>query len=364
MITPEVPLLCGGIGYYVFYLARELISLGLSVKILVRSHTAGRMQYQGVSAECVPVKGIPPFNNGLFRRGIEAFASEWQPDIIHVHASSMPVLKSGVPIVVTSHCNIKANTHLFYRPIRGFEALYRNIFFPFYTLVEHRLVTSCNRLTVVSPSMAEDYRQFYGVDSEVVWNGVDTDHFRPYPKTSVERTIVFVGALKRGKGVLDLLGAARLAQKQRAEGNFTLYGDGPLREILEKKTRAYGLRNFRLAGSINHSELPQILGNAAVFVLPSYYEGLPNTLLEAMACGTPVIATDIKGNADLIENRITGYLIPPADPKALYSAILNVIAHREVCSKMGEYARKLVLKSFQWSNVGQRFINAYEHVLK
>jgi len=361
MVTPEFPPHCGGIGYYVFYLARELVARGLRVRIVVRGRASTRTQFQGVPAEYLSIKGIAPFNNGAFRRAIEEIVNAWRPDVVHVHASSLPLPRTNLPTLVTSHSTICTSTDLLYRPVHDMESLHRSLFFRWYVRAERELIRFCTKLTVVSPSMAEDYRRYYGVDSEVVWNGVDTEYFKPASENqSPKRQIVFVGALKLGKGVLDLLEAARLISLQRAEIPIRLYGDGPLRKTLEKKAKVYGLLQFKLAGKVSQPELPEILNNSAALVLPSYYEGLPNTLLEAMACGIPVIATGIKGSADLVKDGVTGYLVPPKVPQRLASAITKVLEDPESGRQMGRRGRDLVVGTFTWDLRAKQFVELYE----
>ncbi len=363
MVAPEFPPQCGGIGYYVFYLTRELLAQGVQVKVLVRRKKNESIKYQEVEAESVAIAGLPPFNNNAFRQRIESTAADWGADLIHIHASSMPAPRSKQPVVVTSHSCIGSITPLFYRPIRDLESFYRNLFLPVYRRVERRLAASCKKLTVVSHSMADDYRRLYGVDSEVVWNGVDTDHFRPRIASQNSASIVFVGALKRGKGLLDLLAAARVVSRQQPDAHFLLYGEGPLRTKLEKEVRRNALQNFRLKGPVAHDDLPGVLASAATVVLPSYYEGLPSTLLEAMACGIPVVATEVKGNKEIVQDGVTGYLVPPQDPSVLAHAICRILEASEKGRGMGLDGRRLVEQKFTWKKRAEQFLNIYERVI-
>ncbi|MDI6855069.1 MAG: glycosyltransferase family 4 protein, partial [Deltaproteobacteria bacterium] len=347
----------------VFYLTRELLARGIKVKVLVRQQKPGMIRYQGVRAEAVSFPGFPPLNNGAFRRYIVAKATTWGADLIHIHASSMPAPDSGRPLVVTSHCCIGAITPLFYRPLLDGESLYRNLLLPLYTRIEKKLATSCDKLTVVSQSMADDFQHLHGVSAEVVWNGVDVDRFHPDSSPAGSARVVFVGALKRGKGVLDLLEAARRLNGHNSRLQFDLYGEGPLRHTLEKRKVRHGLANFRMPGSVTHDALPGVLATATVVILPSYYEGLPNTLLEAMACGIPVIATAVKGNSEIVIDGVTGYLTPPHNPPALAEAISRILAAPDKARNMGLKGRRLVEEKFTWAQRAEQFINIYERTL-
>ncbi|MFC1791121.1 glycosyltransferase family 4 protein, partial [Gemmatimonadota bacterium] len=122
MITPEFPPTCGGIGYYAYYLSRALASRGLQVEMIVRGGK-GEGEYQGVNFKRIPTRGLPPLNNGSFSKAVRKNLHRRAPDLLHIHSSSMPLIRGQVPEVVTSHSCIRAITPLFFRPIRDVESL-------------------------------------------------------------------------------------------------------------------------------------------------------------------------------------------------------------------------------------------------
>ncbi|MFC1574683.1 glycosyltransferase family 4 protein [Gemmatimonadota bacterium] len=365
MVAPEFPPGCGGIGYYACYLSKALMDQGVQVEVIVRGGS-GEGEYLGVTFKRISVRGLPPLNNVSFSNVARQMVRRRAPDLLHIHGSSMPSMALGIPEIVTSHWCIGAGTRFFYRPIRDLESLYRNLALPLYKSVERRTISNCARLTVVSSSMKEDYRSIYGVDSEVVHNAVDSSAFKAPAKGGKVGApqVVFLGSLKRGKGVLDLLDAARLLNREFPTVQYRFVGAGPLKEKMTRAVRQWDLENIHLEGTVDHDDLPAILNQATALVLPSYYEGLPNSILEAMACGIPVVASRAKGNPEVVRDGETGYLFDPGDVAGLAESIARILRNPEVGHKMGLAGRKVVEREFTWETVAARFVRIYQETLR
>ena len=124
-----------------------------------------------------------------------------------------------------------------------------------------------------------------------------------------------------------------------------LFGDGPLREDLARQIAAAGLAGrFVLAGF--RDDLDRFLPHLDLLVLPSYTEGLPNVVLEAFAAGVPVVATAVGGTPEVVEDGVSGWLVPPGDPAALARRILDVLGHEERRRTMGERGRARIRSQF------------------
>ena len=169
---------------------------------------------------------------------------------------------------------------------------------------------------------------------QVVIDGVDTTIFQPGSRTTARQIVnvqsnqtlvVFVGNLVPVKGLDILLAALAQLTKVRTSVLLAIIGAGPLRGTLEKQAAELGLaEQVRFVGSIPQTELPQWYRAADVFVLPSRSEGVPNVLLEASACDTPWIASNVGGIHE-IAGRGRSRLVPPNDPTALATAIAEVL---------------------------------------
>ena len=156
---------------------------------------------------------------------------------------------------------------------------------------------------------------------------------------SSTRQICFVGRLDEQKNLFALLKAIK-----GLDVELVIVGSGPLGERLQEEVRKSRLP-VRFLGNVLHQRLPDILNSSALFILPSLYEGHPKVLLEAMACGLPVIGTDVPGIRELINHRETGYLCGTS-PEEIRDAIKDVLLNAKLSNHMGKNARDFVKEYF------------------
>ncbi|MEC7769027.1 MAG: glycosyltransferase family 4 protein [Acidobacteriota bacterium] len=182
----------------------------------------------------------------------------------------------------------------------------------------------------------------YGVNAEcmhVVPNYVDTSLFRVMPEVPRESgRVIFVGRLENQKNPLALIEAL----KELPGVKLSIIGNGSLRANLEERVREYGVE-VEFLGAVPHEELPRLLNGSEVFILPSHYEGNPKALIEAMACGLPVIATRVPGIQQVLVHEETGFLCgtSAADLRAALRAVLERPELRERMASRGlAYARE------------------------
>lgn len=190
-------------------------------------------------------------------------------------------------------------------------------------------------------------------DIGVIYNGVDIDEFHlssPTPQSPLR--ILGVGRLIPRKG-FDLL----LQAIHDLPVEVTLAGDGPEREALETYIADHNLP-VTLAGIITHDTIQEYYQSHDLFVLPSANEGMSNTVLEAMACGLPIITTDTGGTQELITDN--GWIIPRTVAN-LRTAIQEAIANPDTLSTMGQSSRQTV-ESMSWSQVAQQYIDLYNQM--
>ena len=192
-------------------------------------------------------------------------------------------------------------------------------------------------------------------------NGVDTHRFSPAVKRAPHDgpvELLFVGRLARQKG-LDVLIEA-LAQLPDAAWRLRIAGDGPERAPLESLARRRGLAaRVVFHGWAQRDELPELYRSSDVFVFPSNDEGMPNVLLEALACGLPVVATRVAGNEQLVLEQ-NGILVPPRDPVAFAAALATLLNDADVRAQMGDSSRKLASENYAWSAPAR----AYETIFR
>ena len=188
-------------------------------------------------------------------------------------------------------------------------------------------------------------------------NGVDTSRF--FPATRREDgtcELLFVGRLAPQKGVHILLHALALIP----EGwRLRIAGDGPERERLSALAATLGLADrVRFLGWTQRDALPELYRSADIFVFPSYDEGMPNVVLEALASGLPIVATRIAGNDQLVTDGENGALVPAGNPAAFAHALIPAIASRTLRMAMGESSRRIAVERFSWA----RSAAAYERL--
>lgn len=180
-------------------------------------------------------------------------------------------------------------------------------------------------------------------------NGVETTIFTPAERSATPRpTVLFVGGLAPRKGVQDLLEASRAARAKGAEHALVLVGGEP-----DEGGDVAGLRaaaaagELELRGALPREELPAVYRDAAIFCLPSWWEAAPMSVLEAMSSALPVVASAVGDVPAMVEDGVTGRLVPPRDVDALTAALVELINGPQLRSAWGEAARRRVTES--WS---------------
>ena len=201
----------------------------------------------------------------------------------------------------------------------------------------------------------------------VIPNGIDVSRFdnvrpaslRPDLGISEGATLIlYVGRLDPQKGLHHLLEAICRVENL----HLILAGHGPSREWLEAEARRLGLDD-RTHFLGFRDDVPALLAASDALVLPSLWEGMPNVLLEAAAARRPVVATDVEGVRDIVEDGVTGLIVPPARPDALADALQAVSASPARREKMGEAAREKVACHFSLSTMIQQYEHLYEGLL-
>lgn len=188
-------------------------------------------------------------------------------------------------------------------------------------------------------------------------NAVDCDRFTPMPLTGQELRVVFAGRHVAVKG-LDILLRAWAGMTRPDAARLVLAGDGPERAALMQQATALGVADsIEFPGTV--SDVPALLASASIYVQASHREGLPNSVLEAMAAGLPVVATRIGGHEDIITDGETGVLVEPADPQALAAALQSLLDDAERRQRLGRRAADYVRAHYATTVVIERLLDLY-----
>lgn len=205
-------------------------------------------------------------------------------------------------------------------------------------------------------------------------NGIDTEKFRPDPEQRPdphrpERNILCVARLQYPKGIDVLLHAwgrmmhAPAEWREHLKPKLLLVGEGPLRSQLERITQELGIQDSVEFLGLRR-DVSDILQKSWGFVMPSRWEGMPNALLEAMACGLPSIATRVSGSEDIVLNKVNGLLVEPEQPAELAQALRLMIEDTDFAQRVGLEGRKTAANDFQLSTVVEKCIKLYWRLLK
>lgn len=199
----------------------------------------------------------------------------------------------------------------------------------------------------------------------IIPNGVDSKNFSQEVKETNDFRILYVGRLVQEKGLGYLLEAMKSIIDELPDASLTIVGEGIKKADLEKHVQELGIREkVRFLGAKPHEEIPHYLEDADVFVLPSLSEGLALVILEAMACGKPIVATNVGGIPDLVVDEETGLLVPPKDSKALAEAIKRILRDDDLRLKISKNSRKRIEERFDWDIICDETTSVYNKVKK
>ncbi|MGE0057277.1 MAG: glycosyltransferase family 4 protein [Dehalococcoidia bacterium] len=285
------------------------------------------------------------------------------PDVIHAHttfffsslvAAALAKLLRR-PLVTTLHVGGLDAMPLAQRlPVLAYERS-----------LGRAVVSASARVVCVSQAVA-DYAPHLGAKPQrtvVQLNAVDCDAFHP---AEVLRQgpprLVFVGRLIQNKGPQFLIEALPGVFARHPEATLWMVGDGPLRASLEARCRELGIAD-RVQFLGTRSDVADLMRDCDVFVRPSLMEGLPLTVLEAMASGLPAVATPVGGTAEVLQDGVTGRLVPPRDVAAIETALDGLLSDADLRRRMGAAARHQVESDFGWSRVVQDTLGLYDSVV-
>lgn len=231
-----------------------------------------------------------------------------------------------------------------------------------FRLIEHFNYVIADKIIVYSPSMAAamELDKYKGKVLTDGYRGfVDTERFRILRKLEERGNVVgYIGRLTGEKGVLELAKAIPLAISKKEDLRFSLIGDGPLLDDIKIVLRENECSDkVALLGWIPNDKIPYHLNEMKLLVLPSHTEGLPKTILEAMACGTPVLATPVGAIPDIIKDGETGFLLRNNSPVHIADMIIEIFSDYTKLSRIQKMARSLVIEKYTYEKAVKRYNN-------
>lgn len=365
LVSSLYPPVLGGAEVQAQNLARQLDALGVRVSVLTRPHQGAEVYERDCGIQvhrrlrALPVGPLWGVTYMLStRKWLHRLQSEW--DVIH---NQQVALHSWVSVRAARALNRPCLLRFASLGAGGDLA----------TLSRHRFgqrlvseLRGAGRFVALTGAGAEEVQR-HGMPAErvrTIPNGVDLQRFAPQPWPQLQGgeavRLLYVGRLSREKGLDVLLEALRLI-KERARFQVRIVGAGAELESLRAHSRAAALdADVEFCG-------PQrdVLAHYAwseVVVLPSHFEGMPNVVLEAMACARPVLGTRVNGTADLVTPE-SGWLVPSDDPAALARQLGEIVAQRTALAAFGLAGRRVSETTYSMAQVASRYLYEYETML-
>ena len=356
-----------GIGYYVYNLSQQLLDRGHRVTVITRGGTTTeRLRYDGIDVLRLPFLPIYPFHVDVHGRFVDrAIASmEDDLDVVHLHSPLPPAVDTSLPVVATVHTSVIEDTKQMQEGHLG--ELYQKLVARVTSRrIIQRQCDTADRVTTVAHSVAAELDEYYGAeDALVLGNAVDIDEFDSDDDrgASDEPYVLYVGRFHHRKGIGDFLDAAAEVVRSHDVG-FKLVGKGPLEAEMHQQAADLGIADrTEFLGHVDRQRLVQLFGGATVFVLPSHYEGLPTTMLEAMAAGAPVVATEVSGVPDVIDDGENGLLVPPRQPSRLAAGIDELLDDAALRDRLSTAGRRTIEERYTWQSISREFEDLYREV--
>ncbi|MGH2711652.1 MAG: glycosyltransferase family 4 protein [Actinomycetota bacterium] len=370
------PVVVGGLSRHVYELSRHLAQAGHEVTVYTRGHPDAPSEEVREGVRLVRVQGYPPplddlipwtltFNIALIHRAMDELA-EGRADVLHAHdwlvayASTVLADLCSLPLVATIHAT-ELGRH------RGRLPGPRQTFVH---EVERWLVSEAERVITCSAFMREQVSDSLGADRgrlDLIPNEVDLTPFADPPGApgTGSPTVLFAGRLEYEKGVQTLLEALPRIAREVPGVRLLIAGNGTYRPELERlaaELELDGLVSFE--GFVDESRLRSLYRSADIAIVPSLYEPFGLVVLEAMASGTPVVASDTGGLCEILTHDVTGLLFSSGDAAELASTAVRVLKDQTLGARLALEARSSLSARGSWTTAATRTAETYRRAVE
>lgn len=353
----------GGVADHICSLERHLTQMGHQVKVIAPTSK----DITAFGDRFIPIgKPRPLPTSGSIARvaislrlkpNVKDVLEEEKFDIIHLHEPLMPSLCTSV-LRFSRTANV--GTFHAFDGSPGYSLLK-----PLSTVLLNKLFPRLDGKIAVSKPAMQFVSKYFAGSYEIIPNGVDTEHFSPHVSPidkfcDGKMNILFVGRLEKRKGADYLLKAYKRVKQEIPHSRLIIVGPGTrLRAKYEKRVEESGLREVVFVGFVNRDDLPRYYKTADVFCAPATgWESFGIVLLEAMAVGTPIVASNIVGYASLVTHGVEGLLVPPKDEKGLAQALISVLSDQSLRRQLGANG---IIKAaeYDWKHVSRQVLDCY-----
>jgi glycosyltransferase involved in cell wall biosynthesis len=387
LIIPE-PLSSGGVSSY----ARDLIRMAprdIDFTLIAQSSNDNHGFDLSQSLDRVTLVRLPPRKHDFLSNvKIQAFiflqlrkiCQEEKIEIIHTHFGHMPdiairVKQLKIPIIATAH----NSSVILSEAIRSSRMSYSRLDKTSRYLISlSPLIGTLEKFYLRSRFLISPSRWFsqqlgsrFHVPSNKIFNipnGIDTNEFKPidaFQRLNDRKTIIFLGRISALKGIDVLCRAISILSSERYHLRLIIVGAGDLGAYRNELNllRLKGVE-IKCMGHTKREAIPEILASCDVALSASYIENASMSILEAMACGLPVIASDVGGTSEIITHNQNGLLFPSGDSEALSHLLAELLYDDVLRSRLGKAARKTVVESFNGLTMAKMTHDAYESILE
>ena len=280
----------------------------------------------------------------------------WKYDVIHIFSASyLSFLIAPTPAILVSKLYGK-KVVLNYHSGEAEDHLrrWRRSTIPILNLVDKLVVPSDYLVRVFSK---------FGIDARAIFNIIDLDKFQFHERSPLRPVFLSNRNLEIHYGVDCLLRAFARIQQQVPEAILTVVGDGSQRQALDNLSSELNLRNTSFTGRVEHEEIYQHYSASDVYLNASRIDNQPLSLLEAFACGLPIVTTDAGGIPDIVTDGETGLLVPVDDYDALADRTLKLLAEQNLADTLARQARTECAR-YTWAAVCEQWLHLYHSVAK
>jgi phosphatidylinositol alpha-mannosyltransferase len=348
----------GGVCEHVHFFAREARRRGHHVDVITSQIPGAEPQPHVIRLG----RSQPVYANGSqaritvgvrLRRQLRDVLRYGRYDIVHVHSPLTPVLP--LLAIEEAECPVVGTFHTYFDRSVGYT-IGRRFF--------QKRLEMLSAAVAVSRSTTVALNRYFDADWRIIPNGIDTDVFRPNvpPPPGFARdvpTILFLGRFDPRNGLTALIDAFRRIKGRGRPARLLVVGDGPLREHYYKQ--ANGDPDIVFAGAVLEGR-PSYYAYSSVYACPTTKASFGITLLEAMACETPIVCSDILGFRDVVEHDREALMVPSGDRNALADSLVRVLDDHALAMRLATTGRRHSLQ-YSWARVTSQVLDVYHSVL-
>ncbi len=378
------PSLIGGVGIYVYEISHLLAKMGHQVYVLSQADEFA-CEYEDKGVHVFRVK--PAKFNFLnpIRKEIKGFLERLEYS--YSISKKIKEINKRYKIDIIESCEARAEGFWFYifrnRPflviklhtpesiVFKLDLVPKSLDYSLIKLLEECWIRRAKQIIGLSKSVVDltlDYFKIHSNNFPIVPNPIDIEMFKPDENNKIfkEPIILYVGRLEFRKGVHVLIRSIPLVLEQFPEAKFLFIGDdcGMKPYLLSKVNELKLNNNVFFINQIPRNRLVKYYQQSTICVIPSLWENHPYVILEAMACGKPVVATKVGGIPEIIQDKIDGILVPAGSPVALSEGIINLLKNKNLRETLGKNARRKMEDIYSPYEVARKTSTIYKTLMK